>query len=409
MRDVWNRIEFSWRHPQRESLLNELKDYTERLLRLSSAANGAKPYERKQQTRKAHATFELRDDAEKLYKVMCKACSCQPLRQREVGLGLAVHHQDGATKSDLCFQLLLFDSNDSVCSMFVKMVKPSEACEPAKKKVRFSTSTSHGNPCDKMKKLQDICKESQLAQKSKAHLQLVVDEKGEVYTTQRGRLNTSPETDSVQSLCEVMSNFQLYDHKRWLHREKAILAVILAYSLLQLHESSWWQSLWNSRSISFLSLNFPKLTTCHSPDQRIKLRRPFTRSMVEAGLSPSPPPSPSQPTRKNAHLHALGIVLLELYLNRSIKDDVDAQGGSDYRGVAHDLLEEHSDDINMTAEYARAVRFCLSPHPNPYSGSFSFEDKGFREIFYSEVISMLEDNLKSRFEVNDSIWVDDDD
>lgn len=115
-----------------------------------------------------------------------------------------------------------------------------------------------------------------MAQKSKACLQLVVDEKGEVYTTQGGRLNTSPETDPVQSLCEVMSNFQLYDHKRWLHREKASLAVILAYSLLQLYESSWWQSLWNSRNTSFLGLNSPTLTTCRSPDQRIKLRRPFT-------------------------------------------------------------------------------------------------------------------------------------
>ena len=94
-------------------------------------------------------------------------------------------------------------------------------------------------------------------------------------------------------------------------------------------------------------------------------------------------------------------VLLELYLNRSIEPDVQSQvatyGSADYRGVAIDLLEDHSDDMAMTAEYNRATRFCLSPHPNPFSGSFSFEDQGFREIFYNEVIVNLEDNLRARF------------
>jgi hypothetical protein len=99
------------------------------------------------------------------------------------------------------------------------------------------------------------------------------------------------------------------------------------------------------------------------------------------------------------------VVLLELYLNRPIEPDVANQiatyGSADYRGIAIDLLEEHSDDLAMTAEYNRATRFCLSPHLNPYSGSFSFEDQGFREIFYNEVIVNLEDNFKARFEVGE--------
>lgn len=70
--------------------------------------------------------------------------------------------------------------------------------------------------------------------------------------------------------------------------------------------------------------------------------------------------------------------------------------------MAIDLLEEHADDMTMTLEYTRATRFCLSPHPNPFSGSFSFEDQGFREIFYNEVIVNLENNLMARFEVADN-------
>ncbi|KIW30686.1 hypothetical protein, variant [Cladophialophora immunda] len=385
-------------------MLAELKSYNVSLEKLGSTANHVKPYERKQQVRRAHTTFQLRGDSEKLYKVICRACNCQPLKQRNVGLGLAVHDHDNASTEDLCFQLLLFGPDDKVCKVSIKMMKASEPAEPPAKKVRIALPKSHvmSEPCDKVQRLHDICKETQLAQQSKAPLQLVIDEKGDLYTISSAQSSiTPPVQDPVLSLWEVMSNFKLNDRKWWLQREKAILAVILSYSLLQLHESSWWQTLWNSEGISFHGVGSSNLTAGRSPDQRIRLRRPFARSVItEADVSGGPGAAP----RRNAHLHALGIILLEIYLDRPIKDDVDAVGGTDYRAVAQDLLEKHSDDMDMTPEYLRGIRFCLCPHPNPYSGSFSFVDKGFREIFYTEVISLLEDNLMSRFEVNDTIW-----
>lgn len=411
-REIWRRIKFSWKHHERETLLAELKAYNRSLEKLGSASNHAKPYERKQQMRKIHATFELRDETERLYRVMCKACSCQPCRQKDVGLGLAVHHHSGHASTDVCFRILLFDSNKNASATSVKMVKPPKPCEPPKKKRRNGvlnrpTTSSAG---DAMKRLQDICKENETAQKSNTCLRLFIDEKDHLYAAHGQGSGVSVKADPMLSLCEVMSNFKIYDHKRWLHREKAILAVILAYSLPQIHESSWWQSLWDSNSISFLGTCPPDFTKYSSPDQRIKLRKPFTFSTV-ADAHASPSPGKTSAPRRNAHLHALGVVLLEIYLNRSIKADVDAQGnsGNDYRAVALDLLEEHSDDINMTPKYLRAVQFCLSPHPNPYSGSFSFKDKGFREIFYSEVVSMLEENLMSRFDMSDSVWSEDTD
>ncbi|OQU99480.1 hypothetical protein CLAIMM_05110 [Cladophialophora immunda] len=333
--DVWKRI----------------KSYNVSLEKLGSTANHVKPYERKQQVRRAHTTFQLRGDSEKLYKVICRACNCQPLKQRNVGLGLAVHDHDNASTEDLCFQLLLFGPDDKVCKVSIKMMKRRSQQNHQRRSAQSSI--------------------------------------------------TPPVQDPVLSLWEVMSNFKLNDRKWWLQREKAILAVILSYSLLQLHESSWWQTLWNSEGISFHGVGSSNLAAGRSPDQRIRLRRPFARSVItEADVSGGPGAAP----RRNAHLHALGIILLEIYLDRPIKDDVDAVGGTDYRAVAQDLLEKHSDDMDMTPEYLRGIRFCLCPHPNPYSGSFSFVDKGFREIFYTEVISLLEDNLMSRFEVNDTIW-----
>ena len=194
-----------------------------------------------------------------------------------------------------------------------------------------------------------------------------------------------------------MSRLQIYESKRWLHREKSILAVTLAYSLIRLHESPWLQNQWNSDNINFVDEKKSGQVV-----ERFQLRRPFTRSKVKPVLAEASCPTsstecsapngtraaningprPRRAVHRNAHLHALGVVLIELYLNRSIEPDVASHaatyGAADYKSVAIDLLEEHSDDMAMTAEYNRATRFCLSPHPNPYSGSFSFEDQGFR-------------------------------
>jgi hypothetical protein len=96
---------------------------------------------------------------------------------------------------------------------------------------RASKDPTTSSPGDAMKRLQDICKESELAQKSNIHLQLFVDQKDHLYAAHGQGSSVSVSTDPMLSLCEVLANFKLYDHKRWLHREKAILAVILAYSL----------------------------------------------------------------------------------------------------------------------------------------------------------------------------------
>ncbi|KAK7892627.1 hypothetical protein LTR67_006862 [Exophiala xenobiotica] len=409
-KDVWARIKFSMKHYERDILLAELKEYNRTLEKLGSASNRAKAYERKQQMRKIHASFELREEIERLYQAMCKACSCQPCQQKDVGLGLAVHNYPGQPTTDISFQIYLFDHNNNICATSVKMIKASEPSEPPTKKVRihFQKDQETYSSTQARKRLQDICKENELAQRSKARLQLLVDEKGHLYTTQSTGPQISKDEDPMLSLSEVMSDWKPYDHKRWLQREKAILAVILAHSLPQIHESSWWQSRWNSNSISFCGVCPGSAAAKYSSgDLRIKLRNPFTLSAVADQGGPSNT-GPTGTPRRNAHLHALGIVLLEIYLNRPLIADMSAQGGvdssSDCRNIALDLLEEVADDDSMSADYLRAMQFCLSPRPNPYSGSFSFQDPGFREMFYEEVILALENHLMNKYKIDDLFW-----
>lgn len=407
---IWQRLKLKFKSSEGKVLLAQLDDCNLMLERLSKAAFQAKPYEKTQQARRAHATFGQREEAERLFHILRKACKCQnTVRDRDVALRLHIRERPGTTEDGALeskFQMLLFDSQHAICELSARITR-AEGPEPPKKKARFTSSTSKGDPVSdlqnkNMKILGEICNEAKLAAASNQGLQLYVDSKEDVYS-QLGKptlSRQSPPADLL-SLTSVMSRLQMYEKKKWLHREKCILAVTLAYSLLRLHESPWLQAQWNSNSISFLDENAGKAT------ERFKLGRPFTRSQVapEAVCCGQQPPQPTT-ARRNAHLHALGVVLLELYLNRSIEADVQGQiqtyGSADYRGVAIDLLEEHADDMTMTLEYTRATRFCLSPHPNPFSGSFSFEDQGFREIFYNEVIVNLENNLMARFEVADN-------
>jgi hypothetical protein len=407
---LWKRITLSFKSSEGNALLLELEQYNAMLEQLSRAATQAKLYEKTQEARRAHATFEQRDEAERLFHVLRRACRCRNLTPgRDVALRLQVPGRNDDEALESKFQMLLFDSHHAICELSARITR-SDGPEPPKKRARFQSvsSTTSSLKIKNMTILKEICHEARRAQANNSGLQLYVDSKEDVYSQQEKptlpQLNTSPD---LLSLTTVMSRLQLYEKKKWLHREKSILAVTLAYSLLRLHDSPWLETSWSSDSISFIDDQ-----SNHSAD-RFQLRRPFTRSQVKATptcpsiCSSSSTLLPVRPTRRNAHLHALGVVLLELYLNRSIEPDVADQiatyGSADYRGVAIDLLEEHSDEYAMTAEYNRAIRFCLSPHPNPYSGSFSFEDQGFREIFYNEVIVNLEDNFKARFEVGDSM------
>ena len=405
---MWDRIKLNWKSSERKAILTELEECNAMLEQLTRAAERAKPYEKSQQSRRAHTTFKQREEAQRLFEVLRKACKCNSVQPRDVGLRLQVLHNKTDVALESKFHVLLFDSKHTICELSARMLK-AKGDEPQKKKARVQFQTPGDNSTSalqtkNMKILGDICNEAKLAQATNCGLHLYVDDKEEVYSQHR-----KPElpdcSQQLLSLNEVMSKLKLYDHKKWLHREKSILAVTLAYSMLQLHESAWLQSQWSSGNISFID----ESSTCGCVNERFKLRRPFTRSQVTTTQTLSSNSSTStltatKPLRRNAHLHALGVILLELYLNRSIEPDVIASGTTDYRGIAQDLLEEHADDITMSAEYHRAVGFCLSPKPNPYSGSFSFEDRGFREIFYTEVIGMLEENLMARFEVGEGIW-----
>ena len=171
------RLKFSWNHSKRAALLDKLRTCNADLDKLRKALDGAKPFERKQQSRRAHQAFESREVIEQLYAIMCRACSCQPSKPRDLGLGLRVRPISSAHESESCFQLLLFDSSQRVCELSAKIARAEP--EPPRKKIRFEgpALTRKSKPQPKTK-LVDLCKEHHAAQQTCSRLQLLVDKNG---------------------------------------------------------------------------------------------------------------------------------------------------------------------------------------------------------------------------------------
>ena len=200
---------------------------------------------------------------------------------------------------------------------------------------------------------------------------------------------------NTYTLDSMLSTFSKYSKKRWLAKEKSILAVILFHSLLHLHGSSWLSRDWRVEHITFLHKQKLILDNAF----RFRLEQPYISAAITFSLSNLQDPKtlgsydPSIP-----NLLALGIILLELHLNASL-DTANATSMEEVQVKALKAQMRCSDE--MESLYYEALKFCLYPSAPPPSGAGerSFEDAKFRAHYYRHVVIPLEDNLSDRFEV----------
>ncbi|KAK5454988.1 hypothetical protein LTS15_005708 [Exophiala xenobiotica] len=417
---LWSRIKFRWSSAERHQILLELEQCNKLLRQLSSAVDCAKPYERSQESRRAHAAFKTREGVEHIFGVLRKTCDCDLPYNHVMGLRLQRPPlvDDGSLQSK--FVILLLDSEQTICKVYARMEK-SQVTVPPKKKICFSSSKDIPvGPTFELRSknmviLKGICQAAKLAQTKNSVLEVIVDpESDAIYSSQARDVPPVAPTEQQQqnqqlvNLTEAMNKLSVYCRKRWLNKDKLILAITLAYSLLQLHKSRWLEAQWNSNSISFVEDCGP----CAAAEDVHQLRRPFTRSQATAVAAAYANTATTSTSYLHADLHAitylnaLGVILLELFLNRSIETDDMASNANNLCYTAQDLLMKHSDDDNMSPDYFRAVHFCLAPRPSD-NMSYRFEDEGFRELYYTEVIRSLEEDAKSKFELQESDWGND--
>lgn len=183
-------------------------------------------------------------------------------------------------------------------------------------------------------------------------------------------------------------------------KDRLILGVQLASTVMQLHATEWLDETWGKKDILF----HPEPDQEKGSGERDinpMIRKPFIRRIFTL---PGPGSLPSQigqePTKlilmpQNQSLFSLGVVLVELWFGRRLEDlrieeDGDGIGGMTEYVTAWRLIREISEEAGE--KYGDAVRRCIIglDHRNA-----SLETDDFKNEVHMKVVSPLVENLES--------------
>jgi hypothetical protein len=187
----------------------------------------------------------------------------------------------------------------------------------------------------------------------------------------------------------------LMEKRQFNLRERRILAVILAHSLLHFCDSPWLSRHWDKKHLSF----FHRTT---KQGKGLDLRRPWLATEFEAAVE-SEDVDQFQRIHPNPSVLALGILLLEIELRASIessrtKDDLNPEGMADCNTnlfTAERLLEHNLQDV--FDGYRRAVGACLTCDFVEPGAPTNLDDEEFRHAVYDKIVAPLEQELEFGF------------
>lgn len=179
-------------------------------------------------------------------------------------------------------------------------------------------------------------------------------------------------------------------------KDRLVLGVKLASTLLQLHKTPWLKETWGKRDILFLK-------ECSGTQQTL-VQKPFlSKSFIPPTCSilprrPTDEPDPS-PEVRNKSVFALGILLIELWFDQPLEDlrkpeDFGLHGQVNHitdfataRRLSEDIYREAGD------WYGDAVRRCIFCEFDQRHNSL--DSQAMMEAVHRGVVAPLEENLRS--------------
>lgn len=181
-------------------------------------------------------------------------------------------------------------------------------------------------------------------------------------------------------------------------KDRFKVAVILASSVLQLHETPWLEEKWKADSIFFVD--------------RVGMAyydQPFVSQNFGQDNAPVPPaiPTPIRHIIHNQTLYSLGMTLIELWYRKTIAELWEAADGD--RNSGNDL-------IDLMTEFSTASRLSKALYNeagDKYSGAVercircdfdglacNLENAQFQKAVYQKVVAQLQEHYNFLFEVN---------
>ncbi|KAL9038324.1 MAG: hypothetical protein Q9214_005325 [Letrouitia sp. 1 TL-2023] len=170
---------------------------------------------------------------------------------------------------------------------------------------------------------------------------------------------------------------------------KRKLAVVLARSLLQLHEELWLGKEWSKRHITFFYAN----------SNTIDYQRPYVTTSFDGNDQVVPDFSLFH---RNASILALGILLVEIHTGKPIemyRTPEDLSNGTEVNAntdwTVADRVVKSLDDCSLG--YKDAIQACLDTPWVPAAQRVSLDDELTRNGLYNDVVRPLEDEVHHLF------------
>lgn len=203
-----------------------------------------------------------------------------------------------------------------------------------------------------------------------------------------------PQAKRLEPQCNVSLESLLRSSTKWRLKDKRLLAVTLANTVLQFSEGPWLNKKWDKNHISFFE----------TAQNLIDFERPYLTTRFQQDTPDNgKEESAFQSIHPNPSLLALGILLLEIDQGKPMKiSPLDLTNGKVRNAnteltAAMRFFNESVDDLYD--DYRKAIRACLEPtflHLNQM-GSLNTED--VRQSVYECIVAPLEAELYNGFKL----------
>lgn len=187
-------------------------------------------------------------------------------------------------------------------------------------------------------------------------------------------------------------------------KTKRILAVMLGYTVLYLHETPWLPSTWGPSSILFFHTTSSSIPL--KPFIQTKLARDHAKDSELEDIDPDDfDPDDLDPDdimmHQCPHLVTLGIVLMELYLATTFEELAEKYNiplNDRTRSIDAELVfSKCKSEIPENSQFHYAVEKCLDPKVWEDENGTRLDDQTLKITIYQEVIRPLEDELNHAF------------
>ncbi len=228
----------------------------------------------------------------------------------------------------------------------------------------------------------NFCEAVQMANNYGSMLHIRVHEESFRYGFCEDQQPIYPKALPTMTVSQLIERGVLKDLSGFYLKDRWILALNLAQSLLQLHNGPWLQKLWTSENLFFLYENYEDCKLCN-------IHNPFVSSII----SDSPPslPEPSHFDRYPLLL-TFGQFLLELANGVRFPVTMTKTGDfSPYKTLMDNFNEMNK--ANLSNEYQEAIEGCLRFQKYVKDESDPDEEVRIRTTIFKKIVQPLERNL----------------